>query len=728
MAIDVRNKKIYTEILGICEIGKKVMGNMKKLWFVFLAIWLVGMSPLTIMVHATTDTTPPVIIRVQADKTSVKYPDVITFTVKATDDVSGISRIDLYFMLDTLEDNGNDSIRLEATDDPTVFIGKYKPKPAMSSGTWFLNEIDLCDWAGNEVYYYSTKTTGTTNIYGPPLEFTVIENPHADTEPPVLQDITISSNTTAYPNPVTLRAKVTDQSAISRVFALYMIEGDPNTNIAVEMTRESGDWYSGKLDIASQPNRYSKWVFAHLCLIDAEDNQMNYNYPDAKDYVFTPNKEITKNLDVSVSNDRTDISSNPPLLLSLKADKANISPPGIIQFTVTAKDQSGAGLDHAMIGLDFTAPDGTKGKLYYDWLTGEFDKNGVAKISCNITQHTGQGIIRLAFCSIFDKGGNVVCYKADPADTSISIANATIEHLTQNVSISVEPEQADITTGTTAGDMLEKIKAAKPGARIKVDCTRDAVVKRAVFETIKGTDKTVIFETGGIQWIFNGKQIQHELKDIDVSASIYMQNQTDSLETAVIGAMTNHAPSLVLQFPPNGLLPGPAHVRVKAEYAFRDYIGISNLYLYYYNETASEMDLIREKLEMSVDGFYEFDVTHNSTYVLSASPAIAKYVSAKTGGKSTGEGAVLKQQIADKRGENQPETTPAPSQQTTASEKPSESVKESSQIASQTAQTEQPARSPIPWIILSIVLVLLVAGCGIAVWYLKFRNQSSTRE
>lgn len=414
-------------------------------------------------------------------------------------------------------------------------------------------------------------------------------------------------------------------------------------------------------------------------------------------------------------------------MLSLKADKTRISPPGILTFTVTAKDQSGAGLDHAMIGLDFTAPDGTKGKLYYDWLTGEFDKNGVAKISCNITQHTGQGTIRLAFCSIFDKGGNVVCYKADPADHSISIANATIEQLTQNVSISVEPEQADITTGTTAGDMLEKIKAAKPGARIKVDCTRDTIVKQAVFEAIKGTDKTVIFETGGIQWIFNGKQIQNELKDIDVSASIYMQNQTDSLETAVIGAMTNHAPSLVLQFPSNGLLPGPAHVRVKAEYAFRDYVGIRDLYLYYYNETASEMDLIREKLDMSVDGFYEFDITHNSTYVLSASPAIAKYVSAKTGGKSTGEGAALKRQIADKRGENQPETTNA-SSQTTASEKSSEITKEPSQTSSQVTQTQRTASSPTPWIILSIVLILLLAGGGTAVWYFKFRNQSSERE
>ena len=57
--------------------------------------------------------------------------------------------------------------------------------------------------------------------------------------------------------------------------------------------------------------------------------------------------------------------------------------------------------------------------------------------------------------------------------------------------------------------MLQIIHDAKDDAVIAIDATGDPVILKYIFEEIKGTNKTIHIESNGIEWIFNGKDIEN---------------------------------------------------------------------------------------------------------------------------------------------------------------------------------------------------------------------------
>jgi len=81
----------------------------------------------------------------------------------------------------------------------------------------------------------------------------------------------------------------------------------------------------------------------------------------------------------------------------------------------------------------------------------------------------------------------------------------------------------------------------------------------------------------------------------------------------------NGTNGVVMKFAENGELPGKATIQVKVDYAMREYLGSDQgLCVYYYNNQTGELELVAENLTVINDTYVEFEITHCSYYVLTA--------------------------------------------------------------------------------------------------------------
>ena len=161
--------------------------------------------------------------------------------------------------------------------------------------------------------------------------------------------------------------------------------------------------------------------------------------------------------------------------------------------------------------------------------------------------------------------------------------------------------------------MLEIIKNSAEDDIIAIDATGDTIIKKEVFDAIKGTDRIIHIESNGIEWIFDGQDIK-ETKDIDVSLNVFYDYNYPNFEHSdVLGK------ALFLEFADNGDLPAAATIRVKLDYTLREYVG-ERVYIYYYDEETKDeqilSDVIGQSLEISEQGWFEFKINHNSTYIM----------------------------------------------------------------------------------------------------------------
>ena len=214
------------------------------------------------------------------------------------------------------------------------------------------------------------------------------------------------------------------------------------------------------------------------------------------------------------------------------------------------------------------------------------------------------------------------------------------------------------------------------GSTAVVDIGMNSIIPKALFDAIKGKDVTVIFEKisaddQGIQWIINGKDVVNETKDIDANVYIKrsyntnwikkqeakhgsempgkvgdtfpgldndalkkkelqdggwgdvipeiekMKRPGDSFMDVFLRLMFGY-PYLEIVFPDNGLLPCKSTIHIDADYAMKEFVGVKDLKLYYYDSEIKDYKLVQEGLSVHDDKYYEFSITHNSTYALTA--------------------------------------------------------------------------------------------------------------
>ena len=565
---------------------------MKKTLFIILLIFI-GIF----MVKAETiDITSPEINSIILNKTSFKAEDKIKFKIDAYDDISGVLGIVFEFAdINNYENSLSIPMRGEFINGEKNYEGIIPLN--VRTGEYYLRRVHISDVVHNNSCY---AIAGLPFVY----EDCVIKDfniPNIIVEAsdilptPKLESLTYNK-TINTGEKLTVTAKITDGAEIENVRIMF-------NDQQYYLTKIDNNTYSKDILI----NKKEDLIFDSFTIFDVNNNYINYiyeseynNLPD--NYGFSPFND--GEYDVKVSGETI---IKPPVLKNITFSSPTIKVPSYLYAYLDIESEDIDNLD-IQIGIHQKDCITNCGAIN---LANLYKEDGKYYFKLGFDQYQPAGVYYVGNVKITDSYNNEVFYgnwyseyiKTEPIDYySFEIVNDT---------------NADITTSNTALDVIDKIKNAKDGSVISIDTSKDSKINIKIFDAIKGTNKIISLESDGIRWIFNGADIKNS-KTIDISSKItlardYSGENWESSNTA-----------LIIDFKDNGVLPGKVLIRIKADWTFRDYLGENSLTVYYMNK--NKFDLIKDNIVITSDGYYEFYIDHNSTYVLSSKKIDSKLV------------------------------------------------------------------------------------------------------
>lgn len=165
--------------------------------------------------------------------------------------------------------------------------------------------------------------------------------------------------------------------------------------------------------------------------------------------------------------------------------------------------------------------------------------------------------------------------------------------------------------------ILNEIYNYKEGSTINIDANDNSIISAELFNVLKGTSKDLVIEYQGNKITFCGKNISNP-KSIDVSMTIDKIKENDELLEYV-------DEGIIINLSSNGNLPGKATYKIYATEEIKESLGNKNIYLYYYDETNKNFNLIQTNVKLN-DNYYELNINHNSKYILTKKKIESQYV------------------------------------------------------------------------------------------------------
>ena len=595
---------------------------MKKKLLLIVLLFITGIIYVR---AATVDDTPPVIHSIKPVGSTFKQGDKIGFEVDAEDDISGINEILINFLY-----KGSTLFTQDQTDFMVVGLYKvqkfsnapdglntfqngkhvyygYIPKTA-KPGTYYFTRIHILDANRNTKSYCGTQDVCNTFKDHENGNFNfgniTIQKADIDNTPPQLGSLTVDKNNAKVGEKVRYEVEATDSSGIKNIEffignAAYIVSNKTNGKYVLELE-------------FSSPGVHT---LNQLSISDVHNNRISYFYRSKYGQYTNIGSSFTLEdgkYDVTVVGDDGSTTAPKPELKKVTVSKSKLSAPGVVYVYVYANPH----LRNSLILLNDDNPKALSGLHVTDM--GWDGTRYVFKVTLN--QYTQEGVYSFDLRLANELGEQVYYTYKDNYKLDIEVRK--IPRTTFEV---VKDYKADVTTSITNDKITEQIDNAKQGSVISIDTSKTTKIPSNIFSQIKGTSKTVVFESNGVQWHFKGNQITNP-KDIDISTNIYFVEKYESKEETDENdeETWNNTRALVIEFPNNGNLPGKALIKIKVDYVFRDYLGSDDLYLYYKN--GDSYDVISEKLQESKDGFYKFYINHNSTYYLSSKPLSKKKI------------------------------------------------------------------------------------------------------
>lgn len=361
------------------------------------------------------------------------------------------------------------------------------------------------------------------------------------------------------------------------------------------------------------PSKTGTQIISDIYVIDKYNNGKGYYSKETVSATST--FEVIDMPEIVVVGVENDIES--PNLVSIKLNKQNLVAPGNIKIYIEASDNLSeiSNLYARFISeekynkniINGTYSDGELTvNFVYDSLTEKY----VGILDLN--QYAAVGKYYLQYIILTDENENSSQYVSDHYPENVSGGytgvlrkREKIDDLSFNV---IEEFKYNAVTSTISSNMLDVIRKQNDDAIIMIDASNDYIISEDVFEAIKDTNKTIYIEANGYQWVFNGNDITN-IKSIDTL--VYSELLVDK------NINNNSQEFIAIVFANNGLLPGKAKIRIKLDYTFRYVEGYDNLKLYFYNSSEEKYKELENEVVLTEDGFYEFEITHNSKYVLS---------------------------------------------------------------------------------------------------------------
>ena len=514
-----------------------------------LAMGLAGslalLSPASFTVFAEGyDTTEPVVTDVSLDKDSVEAGDTVTLDINVTEDETGISS--MYLVI-----NG-EVVNAAITPDGSAVSGKYTvsytiPEDA-KPGEYHIDDIFCKDIAGNESHnadFYS-KT------------FTVTNKNYIEDQAPVLEDSYPESETLEVPGTQVIDVICHDDDLASiSIDTQWTSEYTSSTefNKHVDFTVEISEDGIYKVEVPYTDNLISGTFNYSIDLTDKAGNTSNC---------------IGKSFKVVNTTEEPDIDVAPPAVTSITTDtKDSITLPGVGSITISGTEDKASSVS-GYVTIGNIQSTGTS--LYVNFTAPVVDGKWSATETFSLDQNAKAGIYKTLWMSVTD--ANNCTYSTEALPCSWSVGH----------------ESEDIAVETTLNNpnLVDTLKNMDEGQTAVVRATTTNVAPEEVFEAIKGEDKNVVFDEDGIQWVFNGQNISDEnIKDVDLSVDI--ENSEDLTDLGYEEGSTG----TILDFAPNGVLPGKCVVRLKSDYISDKYNLDSELYLACIRKTVEYQEEIK---------------------------------------------------------------------------------------------------------------------------------------
>ena len=202
-----------------------------------------------------------------------------------------------------------------------------------------------------------------------------------------------------------------------------------------------------------------------------------------------------------------------------------------------------------------------------------------------------------------------------------------IKHFDFNSTLTIEEEKVEtdslnLDNSKITAETIENLKKIESNVVIEIDASNNPVITKELFETIKGSNKTVVIKNNNVEWTFNGLDVK-EAKKIDVTTSIYTVGEENSISDKVKSG-------LVIEFAENEKLPGKCLIKLYNNEQLAQILNKNKANIYYYNEKTGKFEEIKLNAEYKSDGYYEFYISHNSKYVITTEKIDDSLISGKT--------------------------------------------------------------------------------------------------
>lgn len=323
---------------------------------------------------------------------------------------------------------------------------------------------------------------------------------------------------------------------------------------------------------------------------DFDGNKKTYT-KDSKEWShFTQKLVITK-------AEFTQEDRQAPTIENIQLKNVTLVTPDILSIPMTINTgKKGA----SWISIDLKGSNGDT--AYLTWDTEKPVCSGQYTFKFPLGTFWGSGMYQIESISIMAPSGAGTTYTSQDLQAIPGYQPSTIQ-----VKSGFDIAYYGATSNVDA--VVKAIMNMKEGQTAVIDYRNNTKASKQIFDAIAGKDKKVVFENDDVQWVFDGKTIdKSKCKTIDLEVLISKQPGDKY-------GYPDDKYILYMKFANNGVLPGPADMRINNEYLKEKYKVESDMILSYYDSSATVLD---KSVECAKDGYAEFNISHNSVYILSA--------------------------------------------------------------------------------------------------------------
>lgn len=558
-----------------------------------------------IELFGTPDYNAPVLESTSVDKTEVAAGESFVVTLIVNDDLSGLDFGRIRIVNEaTQKDISIENIEYDITNLENL---QYQVQCTVqvpmdeTNGTLKVESVTLFDVANNSVVYH---TDNDTHPLPSNISVKITNSNSEDKEAPILNSLSIAPEAISASETTVLTLNVSDDiSGVSYVTTEFVNRDTGHSIEAGWNSYNSNPVVNGEITVQVNTTQYDGsgiYELDRVALMDANGFMSDWYSINNPNYDSSP---LPQEVSFTISNDgHEDIT--PPVLNSVSLDKTEVEAPGVVTVTLDVADDV-SGYRSGLIRF----VNRQNGKS----IESNIDRDNPSVVQIEVSEFEPSGIFELEDVYLFDNNNNMSHY------ISNTYAGSDIPKLPNEVSFLVKNTETgsnEIITSTTSKTLIEDIKNMPDDGTAHIYHGNNDILIAEVFEAIKGTDKTIIVESNGIQWEFHGKDITGAIKDIDLSTAIDTKWNIDSEADDVMAWEQN---AIILKFADNNQLPGEATIRVKMDYAFRDYLGSDKgLYVYYFDNTTQQFVAVAANISVGNDDYLEFTIDHNSEFVITA--------------------------------------------------------------------------------------------------------------